>query len=75
MMFNMYFRRRGSRNQGGKQNPEIEKRQTIKSTKHTHKVKLKTTDELACSGRVNISSSTSGIRRGNLVTSPSGGES
>ena len=45
-----------------------------RSTKHTHKTKvrvtrtpLKTGGELRCSGRVGISCSTSGTRRVNLV--------
>ena len=48
-----------------------------RSTKHTHKTEdriartpLKTGGELMCSGRVNSSCSTSGIRRVNLVTNP-----
>ena len=45
--------------------------------KHTHQTKdrvtrtpLKTGGELRCSGRISSSSSTSGIRRVNLVTNP-----
>ena len=48
-----------------------------RSTKHTHKTQdqatrtpLKTGDELRCFERVNISCSTSGTRRVNLVTNP-----
>jgi hypothetical protein len=48
-----------------------------RSTKHTHKTKdritgtpLKSGGELRCSGRVDISCSTSGTRRVNLVTNP-----
>ena len=48
-----------------------------RSTKHTHKTKvrvtrtpLKTGDKLVCSGRVGSSCSTSGTLRVNLVTNP-----
>jgi hypothetical protein len=57
-----------------KEKPQKDKQ---RSTKHTYKTKdrvtrtpLKTGGELRCSGRVNISCSTSGTRRVNLVTNP-----